>query len=280
MKILKNLGNLFLGLFLVALSFNIFLNPFNLVIGGVSGVAQILKNIININESVIIFVLNIILLMVSFIFLGVEKTKKTILGSFLFPILIFITAPLANLISLVNLELIVISVLGGIISGVGYGIIFKSGYTSGGTDIINQIMEKYLHIPISKSILYVDGFITFFSGAIFGLSTLFYSFISLFLLSLYSHKTIIGEGKSKTLYITSTKTKEIKKYLHNELKIDSTDFLAIGGYTNESQNMIMTVINTKDYYKIKEAIKLIDSKCFITVTDAYQLMNENITIRN
>lgn len=280
MKTLKNLRNLFLGLFLVALSFNIFLNPFNFVIGGVSGVAQILKNIISIDESVIIFVLNIILLMVSFIFLGIEKTKKTILGSFLFPILIFITAPLANLISLANIELIVISVLGGIISGVGYGIIFKSGYTSGGTDIINQIMEKYMHIPISKSILYVDGFITFISGAIFGLSTLFYSFISLFLLSLYSHKTIIGEGKSKTLYISSTKTKEIKKYLHNELKIDSTDFLAMGGYTNEAQNMIMTVINTKDYYKIKEAIKLIDSKCFITVTDAYQLMNENITIRN
>lgn len=268
------------GLFLAAFSFNLFFAPYNLVAGGVSGLALIVHKLFSINESVFIMIANSILLGISFLFLGKEKTKNTIVGSLLFPIFVSLTSFIIPYIHMEELELIVIAVLGGLLSGIGYGIIFKSGFTSGGTDILNQIMEKYMHIPISNSIIIVDGAITLCGGFLFGVPLLIYAFISLILISIFSHKTIIGEGKSKTLYITSSKIEEIKYYLHNELKIDSTDFDIVGGYTNESQKMIMTVINTKDYYRIKETIKEIDKSAFITATDAYQLLNENVAIRN
>lgn len=225
-------------------------------------------------------VMNILLLGVSFVFLGKEKTKNTVVGSLLFPIFVSLTGLFVPYIHIQETEIIVIAVLGGLLSGIGYGIIFKSGYTSGGTDILNQIIEKYMHIPISSSIIIVDGIITLCGGFVFGFPLILYSLISLILISIFSHKTIIGEGKSKTLYITSSKIEEIKYYLHNELKIDSTDFDIVGGYSNEPQKMIMTVIHTKDYYRIKEAIQLIDKHAFITATDAYHLVNENVTIRN
>lgn len=276
---LKKYGILCLGLFLAAFSFNLFLAPYNLVTGGVSGLALVIHKIFGISENLFIMIANIFLLGISFLFLGKEKTRNTIVGSLLFPLFVFLTSIFTQKINIDELELIVVSVLGGLMSGIGYGIVFKSGYTSGGTDILNQIMEKYLHIPVSNSIILVDGFITLCGGFVFGVPILLYSLISLTLVSIFSHKTIIGEGKSKTLYITSSKYNEIKYYLHEELKIDSTDFDIIGGYSKESQKMIMTIIQTKEYYRVKEAIKTIDKNAFITSTDAYQLMNENVTIR-
>ncbi len=279
MKKIKNYFILLLGLSIASFSFNLFLSPYNLVAGGVSGLALVIYRVFHIKESVFIMVTNLILLGISLLFMGKEKTKNTILGSLIFPILINLTSYITNYIDFSNLELIVIAFLGGILSGFGYGLVFKSGFTSGGTDILNQMMEKYLHIPMSKSIIFIDGLITLCGGIVFGLPTMVYSFISLILISTFSHKTIIGEGKSKTLYITSSKYKEIKYYLHEELKVDSTDFDIVGGYSNSSQKMIMTVINTKDYHRIHYAIKTIDKEAFITSTDAYQLVNENITIR-
>lgn len=276
---LKKYGILCLGLFLATFSFNLFLAPYNLVAGGVSGLALVIHKIFEINENLFIMIANIFLLGISFLFLGKEKTRNTIVGSLLFPLFVSFSSILTQKINIEGLELILISVLGGLMSGIGYGIVFKSGYTSGGTDILNQIMEKYLHIPVSNSIILVDGFITLCGGFVFGVPILLYSLISLTLVSIFSHKTIIGEGKSKTLYITSSKYNEIKYYLHEELKIDSTDFDIIGGYSKESQKMIMTIIRTKEYYRVKEAIKTIDKNAFITSTDAYQLMNENVTIR-
>lgn len=280
MKQVINYSILAFGLFLAAFAFNLFLAPYNLVAGGVSGLALIMHKIFSINESLFIMVSNLLLLGVSFLFLGKETTKNTIVGSILFPIFVSITNIIIPFINIHEIELIVIAVLGGFLSGIGYGIIFKSGYTSGGTDILNQIMEKYFHIPISSSIMIVDGIITLCGGFLFGFPTMIYSLISLILISIFSHKTIIGEGKSKTLYITSSKIEEIKYYLHSELKIDSTDFDIVGGYSKEPQKMIMTVIKTRDYYRIKETIKVIDQNAFITATDAYQLVNENVTIRN
>lgn len=280
MQKIKKYLTLLLGLTIAAFSFNLFLAPFNLVAGGVSGLALVVHKTLHLNESLFIMIANSLLLGISFLFLGKEKTKNTIVGSLMFPILINLISYLTAYIDITGLELIVIAFLGGILSGFGYGLVFKSGFTSGGTDILNQIMEKYMHIPMSQSIIFVDGLITICGGIVFGIPTMIYSLISLILISIFSHKTIIGEGKSKTLYITSSKYKEIKYYLHNELKIDSTDFDIVGGYSNSSHKMIMTVINTKDYYRIRSSIKVIDKDAFITTTDAYQLINENVTIRN
>ncbi len=271
--------NLIGGLFLVAFSFNLFLSPYHLAPGGISGLSLIIKQLFNINESVFIFCCNIILLILSYFCLGVTKTKKTILGSLLFPLFIFLTSKITPLIPIQDLELIVKAVLGGLVSGIGYGLIFKSGFTSGGTDILNQMMEKYCHIPISTSILLVDGFITLLSGFIFGFPTMIYALISLFLISTYSNKTMIGQDDSKTIYIASKKNAEIKAYLHEELKIDSTDLNCIGGYKNKKSKIILSVIDNKNYYRIKESIHAIDPNAFVVATNSFHLVNANVKIR-
>ncbi len=280
MQKIKNYTNLMIGLFLASFAFNIFLAPNNLASGGVSGLALIIHKILNFNESLFIFIINLMLVLISYLLLGKEKTKKTILGSLLFPIFITLTNYLTPLIKTEELELILIAVLGGILSGTGYGLIFKSGYTSGGTDILNQIVEKYAHVPISTSIILVDGCITILGGIVFGLPTMVYAFLALILISVFSNKKILGIGKNKTLYIYTTKYNEIKYYLHFDLKVDSTDFDCIGGYSKEPRKVILTIIKTRDYYRAKETISLIDENVFIIASNSYEIKNANLRLQS
>lgn len=275
----KDYFHLTVGLFLAAFAFNLFLAPYNLSSGGVSGLSLLIHQITGLNESLFILISNSILLIFSYFFLGKETTRKTIVGSILFPIFVFFTNKLAILISLKELEMIIIAVLGGVLSGIGYGIVFKSGFTSGGTDIINQIIEKYFHVPLSKSIIFVDGMITLSSIFVFGASKTIYACIALLCTSVFSNKQMIGQNNSKTIYIASKKYKEINAYLHEELKIDSTDFECTGGYKKRKGKVILTAIDNRNYYRIKEAIKEIDPNAFIVATSLYHVANANVKIR-
>ena len=198
-KIMKYITVIF-GLLLMAISFNLFQEPFNFAAGGVTGLSIILHKFINIDESIFIFIINQSLIIVSFLVLGKKKTINTILGSILLPILIKMTSFLSSIITL-ELDYILIAIIGGVLYGVGLGLIYKNGFTSGGTDILNQIMEVKYKIPIDKSIITVDGFIVVLSAIAFGIPSMIYSFIMLIIISYISNKTILELNQNKVLYI-------------------------------------------------------------------------------
>lgn len=278
MKKHKEYLEIIIGLALVAISFNLFLSPYNFAAGGVSGLAIVIHKLYNINESIFILVMNILLILISLKFLGKAKTKNTILGSFLFPIFTLLTQNISNIIK-IEIDPVIIAILGGGLSGVGYGLIFKNNYTTGGTDILNQISEKYLKIPMSKSILFIDGFVVLLGCVSFGFINMIYSLIALILISEVSNRTQTGVNKNRMVYINSKNINEIKNYLM-QLNYDSTIFNSEGGYTKEKRKLIMSSISEKDYYKIKEGILLIDPKAFIIVTNAYEQKNANINARS
>ncbi len=280
MKKIREYDYLILGLILASVSFNLFLAPYNLAAGGIAGISLFAHKLFNIDESTFIFLGNIFLLVLSYLLLGQEKTKRSLLGSLLYPLFISLTSFITTWISFDNLETVVIAILAGILSGIGSGLIFKGGFTSGGTDILNQIMEKYMHISIGTSIILVDGTITLLSGFIFGFNNMVYAIITLIILSIFNNKILLGINNHKSIYIFSNKYPDIKKYLHQELKYDSTDFDIQGGFTNKKGKAIFTVVNAKDYYKLKLALKIIDPKVFIIATNSYQQVNANIQIRS
>ena len=267
------------GLLLMAISFNLFQEPFNFVAGGVTGLSVIVKKIFHIDESLFIFIVNQSLIILSFIVLGKKKTLNTVLGSLMLPILILITKPLNNIISLENVDYIIIAIIGGIIYGVGLGLIYKNGYTSGGTDILNQIAEVKYKIPINKSIIAIDGLIVLLSAVTFDIATMIYSFIMLVLISVISNKTILELNQNKVLYIYTNEGKKIKEYLTNNFAYDLTIFDTIGGFSKEKNKLYMCCVSSRDYYVIKEGILYIDPKAFIIVTNSYEQKNANVLIR-
>ena len=266
---IKELIEFIIGCFLVALAFNLFMSPNNLVAGGVSGFSLILKYFFGFNPSTIISIANILLIILSFLVLGKEKTKATILGSILFPIFVGLTEHFSTYISFKESEIILIAIFGGVLQGLGAGLIFKAGYSTGGTDILNMIVSKIFKISIGNSMFFTDGIIIIIGAFVFGFNHLMYSFIILYLISTLTDRVVLGISDSKAFYIITSKEKEVKAFVINELSHGITEFNAKGGYNSENQTVLMSVVPTREYYKLKEGIYNIDT--FFVVMDSYEV---------
>ncbi len=259
------------GCFFVALAFNLFFSPNNIVAGGVSGFSLILKHFFGVSPSIVIFISNILLLTLSYFVLGKEKTKGSILGSLLFPVFVNLTQNLATYISFNQSEMLLVAIFGGLLQGMGAGLIFKAGFSTGGTDILNMIVSKKLKISMGNSMLCTDGLIVLSGTFVFGFNKLMYALIVLYLISITTDKVLLGISDSKAFYIITKKEDQVKEFIMEKMQHGVTVFEAKGGFELENQNVLMCVIPTKDYYKLKDGIYKIDQESFFVVTDAYEV---------
>lgn len=264
-------AQLLVGLLIAALAFNLFLLPNNIVFGGLSGLSVIFKNILGIEPSTVILIGSLILLVVSFFTLEREKTKASALGSILFPLFVKLTANVGYYIDIDTTQVLLSALFGGVLYGIGAGLIFKVGFTTGGTDIVNQIISKYLHVSLGSAMLMSDGLIVLSSVFFFGINQLMYAIIVLYIISILTDKVLLGISNSKAFYIIAEKDDEIKEYILKYLNHGVTIFEARGGYTKEKQKVLMCVVPTSEYFKLKEGIHQIDPTSFFVATDAYEV---------
>ena len=262
---------LLVGIFIVSIAYNVFIAPNKLVPKGVGGIAVLLNSTLGWNNSTIIFTLNGILLLASLIFLGKDKTKATLLGTLIYPIFIRATEDINVWLQIDSSQVLLSALFGGVIYGLGTGLIFKAGFTTGGTDIINQIVSKYAKVTIGKSMLVTDGLIVLASGLILGINNMMYSILILYITSLISDRVILGISDSKAFLIITDKEDEVKDFIMNTLNHGVTVYEAKGGYNTEKEKVLMTVLPTKEYYKLKEGIEKIDKDVFYIITDTYEV---------
>ena len=262
---------LVIGILLVALAYNIFLLPNNIVFGGVSGLAIIVKKIITLNPSTFIMISSVILLFISYIFLGKDQTKGSIVGSILFPILVNLTANINQYINIDTSNILLSVIFGGILYGFGAGLVFKAGFTTGGTDVINQIISKYFHVSMGNAMLMSDGLIVLAGGFFFGITKLMYAIIVVYIIGIMTDKVLLGISNSKAFYIITNEDEKIRDYLINELHHGVTIFSVKGGYTHKKDEVILCVVPTNEYYRVKEGIREIDEQAFFVICDAYEV---------
>lgn len=268
---IKRYFQLVVGLLLIAIAFNLFLLPNNIVFGGVSGISIIVKQIFGLNPSIFIFISSAFLLVVSYIFLGKETTSASIVGSLLFPVFTELTKGINTVISIGDAELLLSAIFGGVIYGLGAGLVFKAGFTTGGTDIINQIISKYLHVSMGNAMLMSDGLIVLSGVFVFGVNKLMYALIVIYIIGLLTDKVLLGISDSKAFYIITEEDDKVRDYILNYLNHGVTIFDARGGFTKEKQKVLFCVVPTKEYFKLKEGIHEIDKSAFFVVTDAYEV---------
>lgn len=259
-----------LGILIVAFAYNVFFLPSDIVYG-VGGIGVIIKKVWHIIPSVTIFIGSMLLLILSRFTLGRKKTLRTLAGSILYPIFVQATSYYTNYIDVGNLEPIVLVIIGAVMTGLGLGLIFKAGYTTGGTDILNDIFSKYGKMSMGKAMLLTDGAIILLCLIVFNFETFVYSIISLYIISVMTDKVILGISQSKTFYIITDNETSVKKFLLHNLCHGVTVLHGRGGYTGDNQKVIMCTIPTREYYIVKEGIKEIDPKAFFLVTDAYEV---------
>jgi len=273
--IFKRSVSFVLGVLIVALAFNIFMLPNNIVYG-VSGLAVICKNLFGLDVSLVILIGSLVLLVMSFILMGKEKTSKTVIGSLMYPLFVKATEWVIPYVDLGSTEPLLLALFGAAISGFGMGLIFKSGYTTGGTDILNQIVAKYFKMSIGNSMFFTDGIIILGSLFVFGLEKFLYSVVSISVISYMADKVILGISQSKTFYIITDHETAVKKFIMANLSHGITVIDARGGYTGNFQKMIMCTLPTKDYFMLKEGLQSIDPDIFFMVTDAYEVSGGSI----
>lgn len=262
---------LLIGATLVALSFNLFLLPNN-IISGFSGLSVIANNLWGIKPSLFIFISYVIILILSFTILGFDKTKNSIIGSILYPILVEITSYITPYVDLNNVELIVMAVCGALLSGFGSGLVYKVDYSTGGSDVVNQILSKVLKKPIGTCMLITNGVIISLGFLTFGINAVIYSIIAVFIMSVVIDKVMIGISASKTFRIITQNETEVKKFLSTKLSHGVTVLDARGGYTGNMIKMIMCVVPTREYMIVKEGILNIDNEALILVSDVYEVL--------
>ncbi len=261
-----------IGTFLMAIAFNFFCKPNNLVPGGVSGFSIVLYRLFGIDSSLFVLIVNLILLIISYYTLGIEKTKHSVFGSIMFPLFIKLTQNLPLYIDIDTSVMLLSALFAGLLHGFGAGLTFKSGFSVGGTDIISQILSKYLHISIGNAMYFSDGIVILLSGIVFGINQVLYALIVLYIISYITDRVILGISNSKAFYIITNKDKEIKKYIIEELKHNVTEIKAEGGFSKDKKLVLMCVLPTKEYYIFKEGINKIDPEAFFVVTDAYEVV--------
>ena len=264
---------LILGATLLAINYNLFLLPNNLVIGGTSGLSIIFNRLFNWNPSIFLIFSGIFLLILSLIFLGIQETKVTIVGAILYPAMVSFTAPLANnLIKYLDFDTTIIPVLiAGVLYGTANGLIFKVGFNTGGGDILMKIVNKYAKITEGKANFVINLIIMLSGAIIFGPNKFVYSLIVIYLNSLIIDRILIGISDSKLFIIYTKEIDKVKEYILKDLKTGVTIFEATGGYSQEKSNVLMCAVPNRDYYLFKKVVLEIDSRAFFVINDCYEV---------
>ena len=258
------------GVIIIALSFNLLVEPSHIVYG-MNGVGVMFKELYGIDPSLIILIGSLILLILSFFMLGKSKTINSVVGSLLVPFFIKMTEHIDHYIRINNDDTFLIVIIGAALTGFGLGLVFKSGFSTGGTDILNQIFSKYFKTSIGTAMFFTDGVIILCSILVFGWNSFMYSMITLYIISFMTDKVILGISNSKAFYIVTSHETEVKKFITTYLNHGVTVLDARGGYTGDHKKVIMCVVPTRDYYITKEGIHDIDPNAFFVVTDSYEV---------
>lgn len=275
-NILKRYMMLLLGTLIVAFAFNLFFLRYNIVCFGVSGISIVLSEF-GVNPSMFIMLANLFLIVISYFFLGVDEVKNQIVGALVYPVFVELTLKVTDLIDLGGLEMIVIAVIGGILAGIGYGLIYKSGFSTGGTDVIGLLVCKYSKISMGSAMMFVNIAIIILGKMVFSWEIVMYAIVVAYLISIATDKILLGISNSKAFYIVVDRDKDdiVNDFLLSLPGVGSTIIDANGGYSNDRQTLILAVAPTKMYFIIKEGLKEIDKNIFYLVCDSYEVSSKD-----
>ena len=258
--------------FLLALNYNTFLLPNHIVVGGTSGVAIIANYFFNIESALFILVFNIVFIILSFFLLGPEETGRSIIGSLLYPLFVSLTAGLGLYLSKVLIfdNFLVTIIVTALIYGVCNGFIYKTGFFTGGIDILLKIISKYIKIPRGNASFATNIIIIIIGALVFGINKAVYGIIIIFFNSNLVDKIMLGISNNKTFYIRTHKSEEIKKII-SEMDSGYTIIQTQEKDDKHGEDIIMCVINTSDYYMFNNIIQSVDPNAFIIISDCYEV---------
>ncbi|MBU5317628.1 YitT family protein [Clostridium bornimense] len=273
-KNLKEYSLITIGIILVAISIEYFFAPNNLAAGGVTGLAIVLNYLFPyIGVGILTLIINLLLFAVAFLVLGGSFGKKSIFATIELSLVMWAIEKFLNPFAITS-DLVIATIFGTIITAFGMAVVFNNNSSTGGTDILAKVMNKFLHINIGISLLIIDIIITFFAAIVFGLDIGFYSMLSVIILGVTIDRFIDGFNTSKEIMVMTKKENEVKDFIINELSRGCTYLKGTGCYSGKDINVIYAILGRNEFIKLKRYIKEIDSRAFISVRESHEVLGE------
>lgn len=254
-----------IGTFIVAFGVYYFMVPQNLAAGGISGLSIVLSNYLPIPISFTNFILNVLLLIVGFIFLGKEFGGKTVISVFFLSFFMSIMEFINPAKEPVTDEILLNLICGIVISAMGLSIVFNHNASTGGTDILAKLFNKYLNLDMGKGLMASDVIVVVLAFFTYGVKTGIIGAFGWFLNGIIVNYFIDGFTVKNEVVIITKHPSVVKEYIFEKLDRGVTVYKAEGGYTNESKDIIVTILERKEYFILKNELKNIDPDCFVTV---------------
>lgn len=270
-KKLKRIFLMGISLLLSAVLYNVFLLPLNLVTGGTNGIATITNYVYDINPAFMILLLSVACAIFSLMYLGIKRTIGTLIASIVYPLLVHLTSPLNNIMGNEPVDVLLMVLFAGVISGIANGLMYKTGYSNGGFPVVSQVLFEKKHISVAKSSLVINVSIVLVGALFFGTTNALYAIIFLYINNIVLDRVLLGINNNKAFYIITKEEEKIKEYIIKTLGHNVTTFEVKGGYLDKDRKVILSVIPSREYYEVTEGIKEIDETAFFVVTDSYQV---------
>jgi uncharacterized membrane-anchored protein YitT (DUF2179 family) len=287
-KYFKDYLWIMLGSFLTAASINIFMLPYKIAPGGVSGIATVLYYLSSgrFPVGVTMLVLNIPLFLGGMKFIGGKFTVRTLFSTVLLSFIIDTTEPISSYIEKNYLgrfdstsaapDLLLFSIFGGLLMGLGLGLVFRSGATTGGTDLAARIVRHFIpNFTMGQLLLFIDTCIIIFAMVSFNSFTLgLYAIVTLFISSKVIDAILEGVNFAKAVYIISDKPEEIARKILADLDRGVTGFTGTGMYTGSDKRVLYCVLERGQLPILKDIVKQVDTKAFVILSDVREVLGE------
>lgn len=252
---------------LLSVCVNMFLGPHNIAAGGLTGLAIILESWLGFSRSVVIYIGNAIVLVLTFFFLGREVFFNTVIGASLLPFFISIT-PRITLINDTMLSVII----GSALFGVAVSILYHNKASSGGTAVPPLILKKHFNLSPSIGLFITDGIVVLLCLFVFDVEKFFFAILSIFITSVAMNYIENGANKKKMVYIISQFHKEITRDILHDIGRGVTMIPSVGAFENQEKPMLMATMDAKDYQQLLSIVDKHDKEAFMitdTVSDVH-----------
>ena len=265
---------IFLGAFVQAAGLRLFLIPANLASGGVSGIAQLVNHLTGWKIGLMIFLGNLPLFALGWRFLGgrrfLVRTAFAVLSYAFFVDFLARFLPPNGITD----DILLNALYGAIVSGIGFGIVYRGQGTSGGSDILARILNRWRGIPISQSYLFVDTAVILSAGFIFGWKEALYALIALYVSGIAAETVAEGSGIVRTAVIVTSQPEAVAEEILGTLNRGVTFLQGTGAYTGATRTLLYCVITRVEVTRLKAILHNIDPDAFLVIGQAHEALGE------
>ena len=270
----RDFGFIFIGALLQAISLRMFLVPAHLASGGISGLAQIINFYTGFPIGVMVLVGNVPLFLLGWRYLGGPRfALRTAFAVLSFSILIDVLPPFLPLTGLTD-DIVLNTLYGAVVSGIGFGFVYRGRGTSGGSDILGRILNHKRGIPISQSYLITDALIILLAGLSFSWENALYSLVMLYVSGIVAEAITQGSNVVRTALIVTACPEEVKSKILHGLGRGITEISGKGGYTGSERLVLYCVITRSEVTQLKTLVSEVDPKAFMVIGQAHEALGE------